>query len=72
MLAEPRCYTRQCKHYKGVKWFGDEESTENNYCSAFPDGIPSEIAYGGNKHLKPLPGQVNDIVYEKGKFDWEE
>jgi hypothetical protein len=65
MLAEPKCYTRRCKHFLGVKWYGDEESTENNYCEAFPDGIPQEIAYGDNKHLKPLSDQGNEIVYEK-------
>jgi hypothetical protein len=65
MLAEPKCYTRRCKHFLGVKWYGDEESTENNYCTAFPDGIPQEIAYGDNKHLKPLLDQGNEIVYEK-------
>jgi hypothetical protein len=39
--------------------------TEVNYCDAFPDGIPDEIAYGRNKHLKPLKNQKNNIVYEK-------
>jgi hypothetical protein len=65
MLAEPTCYKRKCKHYLGVKWFAAEESSENNICKAFPDGIPQEIAYGTNQHLKPLPDQGNDIVYEK-------
>ena len=48
----------------GVKNDGDE-STERPYCAAFPDGIPEEIAYGDNKHLKPIEGQGNDIVFEK-------
>jgi len=65
MLIEPTCYTRKCKHYLGVKWFGEEESTEDNYCSAFPDGIPQEIAYGKNKHLVKCCGQGNGIVYER-------
>ena len=65
MLLEPICYIRKCKHYQGVKWFGDEESTEDNYCHAFPDGIPLEIAHGGNHHSEPCCGQDNDIVYEK-------
>ena len=65
MLQEPNCYTRKCKHYLGVKWFGDDESSEDNHCLAFPDGIPQEIAYGNNKHERPCCGQVNDIVYEK-------
>jgi len=64
MLLEPTCYTRECKHYKGVKRLGEEESTEVNYCKAFPDGIPDEIAYGDNKHTEPYPGD-NGIQYEE-------
>jgi hypothetical protein len=33
-------------------------------CSAFPDGIPYDIAYGNNQHSKPIEGQGNDFVYE--------
>ena len=33
-------------------------------CNAFPDGIPNEITSGENEHLKPLPEQDNDIVFE--------
>jgi len=47
------------------------ELTERHACEAFPDGIPSEIAYGDNPHDKPFKGQENDIVYEKGPFPWE-
>jgi len=36
-------------------------------CDAFPKGIPDEITSGRNEHSKPLPGQTNTIVYEKGK-----
>ena len=45
MLVAPKCYIRKCKHYKGVKWFGDDETTERNICGAFPEGIPNEIAW---------------------------
>ena len=65
MLAEPTCWTRKCKHYLGIIQPDGTEMTETNYCKAFPKHIPSEIAYGDNKHLKPLPGQNNDIVFEK-------
>ena len=65
MLAEPNCYTRNCKHYLGVRWLGDEESTEVNYCEAFPDGIPDEIAYGDNRHYSPYPGD-HGVQYEPG------
>lgn len=64
MLREPNCHKRKCKHFLGVRNDGDE-TTERNYCEAFPDRIPSEIAYGDNLHDKPMPDQDNDIVYEK-------
>jgi hypothetical protein len=41
-----------CKHY-----------TEEMNCSAFPDGIPEEIATGGDKHTTPYPGD-NGIQFE--------
>lgn len=63
MIPEPRCYFRRCKHLRGV--IGDEEDeSERPYCSAFPDGIPVEIAYGDNDHTKPYPGD-GGILYEK-------
>lgn len=65
MISEPKCYSRKCKHYQGVKRLGTEEITETNYCPAFPDGIPNEIAYGNNKHLSPFAGQVGDTIFEK-------
>ena len=64
MLAEPRCFTRQCKNYIGVIQPDGTELTETNSCRAFPEGIPFEIAYGDNLHLKSLPGQANDILFE--------
>ena len=64
-LAEPTCWTRKCKHFQGVGGPDDTEVGEYVYCKAFPDGIPGEIAYGNNKHEKPLPGQGNEIVYER-------
>lgn len=65
MLAEPKCWTRQCKHYLGVIQPDGTELTETNSCKAFPKGIPSEIAYGNNLHDKPLKDQGNSIVYER-------
>ena len=63
MLIEPECNIRNCVHYQGVKRSDpEEEATEFNHCDAFPDGIPNEIAYGDNKHLKPLPGQNNETL----------
>ena len=65
MIAVPRCYERRCKHFRGVKQDSPgDESTERVVCHGFSDGIPSEIAYGENLHLKPYPGD-NGIQYEK-------
>ncbi len=66
MLAEPKCYTRRCKHFIGVKNDGDE-ATERVYCRAFPDKIPDEIAYGNNPHKEVHPDQDNEITFEKEK-----
>jgi len=65
MIAEPRCFTRKCKHYIGVIQPDGTELTEVNNCKAFLKGIPVEIAYGNNRHLKPLKNQGNDIVFER-------
>ena len=65
MLAEPTCWTRKCKHYIGVIQPDGTEMTETNSCEAFPKGIPAEIAYGNNRHSKPLKDQGNEIVFEK-------
>lgn len=72
MLAEAKCYSRHCKYYKGIIQPDGTEMTEVNYCAAFPDGIPYEIAYGDDTHSKPIKDQGNEIVFEKGKFEWED
>ena len=66
MLSEPECYKRWCKHYKGVKQPDGTEETERHVCGAFPEGIPEDIVYGINKHLKVFPGQRGKILYERG------
>jgi hypothetical protein len=33
-------------------------------CTAFPDGIPSDILAGRFIHTRRWPGQTNDIVFE--------
>jgi hypothetical protein len=63
MLRESKCWTRRCINFIGVRNDGDE-STERNYCKAFQDGIPNEIAYGDNLHVKPFKND-NGIQYEK-------
>jgi hypothetical protein len=49
---EPICFS--CKHF----------DIETSTCPAFKGDIPDEIVFGENDHKKPLPGQVNDIVYQ--------
>jgi len=66
MLGEPKCYTRNCTHFQGVKSDATDdepEKNERNVCDAFPDGIPNEIAYGDNPHTGPVEGD-NGITYE--------
>jgi len=58
------CSIRKCRHLGFVKSDGVDERTERPTCTAFPDGIPYEIAYGSNLHLKPFPGD-HGIQYEK-------
>ena len=66
-LIKPKCFSRKCKYFIGAVSpdTSDPENGQKVICSAFPDGIPEEIAYGNNLHAKPLPGQINDITFEK-------
>lgn len=59
LLNQWRCLF--CVHYKG-----------DSKCSAFIDGIPSEIYLGKNKHRKPLKGQINDLVFTPVEMDDED
>ena len=68
MIEEPRCSIRQCKHLMGVSQPDGTEESEVPFCRAFPTGIPDEIAYGDNLHLKPYPGD-GGIQYEKQSDD---
>ena len=64
MIDEPNCSKRNCRYFLGVKWLGDTEVSEVVHCQAFPLGIPQEISYGNNKHLKIFKTQKNDITFE--------
>ena len=64
MLNQPNCFSRDCKHYLGIKNNGDE-TTERNYCKAFLDKIPDRIAYGDDLHLIIADDQDNNIIFEK-------
>ena len=72
MLVEPNCSIRGCKHYLGVIQPDGTEMTETNYCKAYPDGIPGDIAYGDDKHLNARDDQNNDITFEKSEMDFQE
>jgi len=63
MLPPSECQKRNCKHLGGFINEGEEEGMERVVCKAFPKGIPDEIAFGNNKHLKPFPGD-NGIQFE--------
>ena len=65
MIVAAKCFNRKCNHYWGILQDNESEENERHHCAAFSDGIPKEIAYGGNKHLKPIEGQDNDIVFER-------
>ena len=65
MIKEPNCFIRNCKHFKGVIQPDGTELTEKSYCAAYPNGIPDDIAYGKDKHLKVRDDQDNDIIFEK-------
>ena len=64
MIAEPKCFSRNCRHFLGVnKPVPDADIGERPNCLAFPKGIPDEIAYGDNLHTEPVTGD-NDIQFE--------
>jgi len=57
MKAEPKCYTRNCVHFLGMKYIGGlDETNERLICAAYPTGIPDPIAYGDELHIEPYPG----------------
>jgi hypothetical protein len=64
MLLTPKCMTRGCVHFQGVKVDDNAETNERPVCRAFPDGIPVEISYGENLHLEPVEGD-HGIVFKK-------
>jgi|TARA_R110000803_G_scaffold87678_2_gene154563 hypothetical protein len=45
-----------CKHLKPI----------SGGCAAFPENIPFGMGVLF-QHNKPLPGQINDIVFERGE-----
>ncbi len=69
--APSKCIDRNCKHWQGYmpspinerSILRGLEPTEE-FCTAFPDGIPEEITYGTNDHTKPFPGD-HGIQFEE-------
>lgn len=68
MIAPPQCFLRKCSHYIGIisDSLGDEIS-ERPACTAYPNGIPDDIAYGNLLHLEVRSDQNNDIVFDGGE-----
>lgn len=64
MIPTPNCYLRKCKHYIGVDQPDGTESTERVVCSAYPEGIPLDIAQGDDPHYDVRADQNNNIIYE--------
>lgn len=67
-LGPPRCWERGCKHFIGVDQPDGPELSERVVCTAFPNGIPDEIAYGENLDIEPFPGD-NRIQFEERETD---
>lgn len=65
MILEPNCRVRKCRYFEGLIQPDGTELFEVVVCAAFPNGIPSDIAFGRNKHTKPIFGQSNKIVFDK-------
>lgn len=68
-MVPTNCWKRKCKHFK---WHaadcdpttcGGIHGTVPAYCTAFPNGIPAEIAYGENPHEDFCPGD-HGLCYE--------
>lgn len=62
-IAPAACFKRKCRHYRD---YGIVDGQVKNICTAFPDGIPNDIAYEGNRHLEPVAGD-HGIQFEKQK-----
>jgi hypothetical protein len=65
MMSEPMCSVRNCKHLGGVEQGDGSEETERVVCTAYPKGIPDEIAYGSDRHLKLRGDETNKVHYEQ-------
>ena len=69
MIDPAECRARRCRHLVDTSIVPGTEYNDpvalKWHCSAFPDGIPAEIAHGTDKHLTKHKKQKNNLVYEK-------
>ena len=65
MISTPNCYKRRCIQNLRVIQPDGTELTEKPSCDAYPDGIPSDIAYGSDQHLEVRSDQNNTIIFKK-------
>jgi len=63
MIKIPKCRIRRCAHFRGVIQPDGTEETETVVCDAYPGGIPDDIAYGANLHLKVRKDQDTIFVF---------
>lgn len=64
MLAEPNCHKRSCIHFLGHQRADGTDETLAHICRAYPNGIPSEIAFGNDLHLEVKDGQTGEYTFE--------
>ena len=64
MINQPNCSKRECRHFLGVKSDDEGELNERPVCRAFPNGIPTRIAYGPILHTAPVDGD-HGVQYKK-------
>jgi hypothetical protein len=67
MILPPNCYERKCIYYSGIIQPDGTEKSEVPSCEAYPLGIPDEIAYGEDLHLKVRTDQDNTIIFKREK-----
>ena len=67
-MEQPECSKRECKHWVEAGEFIDplDEGVEGTVpvCRAFLKGIPDDVAWGDNLHLRPIKGD-HGIQFEK-------
>ena len=70
-MAEPECSKRECEIWIETGNFISHTEDPNDegtipVCKAFPKGIPKDVVWGDNPHIKPIRGD-NGIQYKQYK-----